>query len=166
MTAMQAAIMQDEAAAALLDEEEAPSEVVRMHKRQMEEIYDVLTQHRQDLSAELLEEGEEVLNGWEEEIQLNFSFQRLGATERAQVMAEMCDCAEMIRKLQGVFVELWEGLHVKMTCGGSKQCSCAGLVEGQVPCATTADRLHAVDDACIPIALSNKELVICRMEWR
>ncbi|GBG89148.1 hypothetical protein CBR_g48855 [Chara braunii] len=164
MMAMQAAIMQDEVAAALLEEEEAPLEVVRMHKRQIEELYEVLTHHQQDLSAELLDEGEEVLNGWDEEIRAHFSLQRLGITERAQVTAEMGDCAEMIRKLRGVFVKLWEGLHVKTTCGGSQQGSCVGLVEGQVPGATTRDRLHAIDDVGVPIALSNNELGISREE--
>ncbi|GBG78093.1 hypothetical protein CBR_g26030 [Chara braunii] len=112
MMAMEAATVQDAVAVALLEEEGAALEMVRMYKRQMDGIYAVLIQHRHNLPAELMEEGEELFSGWEEELHANLPFQRLGAIEEAQVMAELCDSTEMLGKVRGIFVELWEGMYV------------------------------------------------------
>ncbi|GBG58868.1 hypothetical protein CBR_g267 [Chara braunii] len=163
MMAMEAAIMQDAAAAAAFEEEETPLEMVRMHRRQMEDIYAALIQHRHNVSPELLEEGEELFVGWEE-IHANLSLQRLGTAERAQVMAELRDCTEMIGRVRGIFVELWEGLYENTRREDSKRRRCVGFEERQVPCATTRGCVYEADDVCTSATSANKEAAICREE--
>ncbi|GBG59828.1 hypothetical protein CBR_g54930 [Chara braunii] len=148
------------------DEEEAALEMVRMYKRQMEEIHAVLTQHRHNLSAELLVEGEEMFIGWEEELHENLSLQRLGCTERAQVTAGLRDCSE-----GGIFLELRAGLHANTRIDDLKRCY-VELEEGQVLCAKSQDRFYEdADDitedvndesliACISATSANKDAAI------
>ncbi|GBG84315.1 hypothetical protein CBR_g38285 [Chara braunii] len=158
---MEAAIMQDVVAAALLEEEETPLELVRMYKRQMEDMYAVLTQDCCNLPVDLLEEGEELFIEWEEELHENFPLQRLGSTESAQVIAELRDCTDMFGKVRGIFVQLREGLT---RSDDWKGCHGGELEEGQAPCTTLQDCFQGADDACVSVTFAGKDGVLCRVE--
>ncbi|GBG69549.1 hypothetical protein CBR_g4383 [Chara braunii] len=108
----------------------------------------MLIQHQHNLPADLLEEGEELFSGWEKELRENLPFQPLGAIEKAQVTAELGGCIEVLGKVKGILVELWEGLHG------------VGPEEGQV-LRVSQDCLYEADDACIPAAFLIEEVAIC-----
>ncbi|GBG64677.1 hypothetical protein CBR_g46219 [Chara braunii] len=130
--AMEAASMQDALVAAGFGEEGAALEIVQMYKQQMEEIYTTLIQHRHNLPTDLLDEGEELVGGWEEDLYADLPSQRLGVIENEQVMAELGVCAEMMKKVKGIFDELREGLYGGARCDDVEKCCCAGPEEGQV----------------------------------
>ncbi|GBG69293.1 hypothetical protein CBR_g3992 [Chara braunii] len=89
--AMEAASVQDAIAAAMPGEEGAALEIVWMHKQQMEEIHTALVQHRPNLPADLLEEGEELVSGWDVELHADLSSQRPGLLRRTGGDASMID---------------------------------------------------------------------------
>ncbi|GBG68923.1 hypothetical protein CBR_g3622 [Chara braunii] len=129
--AMEAASVQDAIAAAMLGEEGAALEIVRMHKQQMEEIHTALIQHRPNLPADLLGEGEELVSGWDAELHADLSSQRPGAIEKAQAMVELGGCAEVLKKVRRIFDELREELYGSLRCDDVKGCCCDGPEEGQ-----------------------------------
>ncbi|GBG79790.1 hypothetical protein CBR_g30052 [Chara braunii] len=129
---MEAAAMQDAIAATMLADEGAALEIVRMHKQQMEELHIALIQHRGNLPADLLEEGEELVSGWDEMLHADLSSHRLGETEKAQVMAELGACAEVLMKVRRIFDELRDELYGSSRRDKVKGSCCVGPEEGQV----------------------------------
>ncbi|GBG71397.1 hypothetical protein CBR_g8817 [Chara braunii] len=143
--ATEAASMQDALVAAGFGEEGAALEIVQMYKRQMKEIYTTLIQQRHNLPADLLDEGEELVGGWEEDLDADLPSQRLGVIENEQVMAELGVCAEMMKKVKGIFDELREGLYGGVRCDDVEKCCCAGPEEGQVLRTAMQDRSWEVE---------------------
>ncbi|GBG76686.1 hypothetical protein CBR_g22904 [Chara braunii] len=130
----------------------------------MENIYAALIEHRHNLSPKLLEEGEELLIGWGEEIRANLVLRRLSTVGRAQEMAELSECTEMMGKLRVIFAELWEGVHDNTRCEDLKRRCYGGLEERQVLCDTMSDRLYEVDDVGTSVISVDKEVAICCTE--
>ncbi|GBG85464.1 hypothetical protein CBR_g40106 [Chara braunii] len=111
----------------------------------MEEIYTTLIQHRHNLPADLLDEGEELVGGWEEDLYADLPSQQLGVIENEQVMVELGVCAEMMKKVKGIFDELREGLYGGVRCDDVEKCCCAGPEEGQVLRTAMQDRSWEVE---------------------
>ncbi|GBG83883.1 hypothetical protein CBR_g37752 [Chara braunii] len=145
--AVEEAFMQDAAVAAMFEEEGSVLVWVQMHRRQMDEIYVLLTQHQHDIPPELLEEVEELSDGWEEELHENLPWQCLSAAENARVMEELAGCAKLLGEVKGSLVDIRkrlldvapeEGRGLRSSPGYWREedtpVSDAFLVEGMVTC--------------------------------
>ncbi|GBG74550.1 hypothetical protein CBR_g18961 [Chara braunii] len=145
--AIEEAFMQDAAVAAMFEEEGSVLVWVQMHRRQMDEIYVLLTQHQHDIPPELLEEVEELSDGWEEELHENLPWQCLSAAENARVMEELAGCAKLLGEVKGSLVDIRkrlldvapeEGRGLRSSPGYWREedtpVSDAFLVEGMVTC--------------------------------
>ncbi|GBG59322.1 hypothetical protein CBR_g32334 [Chara braunii] len=86
-----------------VEEEVYALSIVIIYKQQLEEMYAALCQVHSDLPYDVLLEGEETCDGWEEEIYEQISFRQRDAIDRARTIDVFYDCVEMLQQVKDMF---------------------------------------------------------------
>ncbi|GBG74353.1 hypothetical protein CBR_g18764 [Chara braunii] len=94
------------------DEEEVSAfSTVITYKQQLEEMYAALSQVNGDLPHDVLLEGEETYNGWDDELYELISLRQRDAIDRARAIAVFYDCLEMLQQVKDMFAGLLARRH-------------------------------------------------------
>ncbi|GBG59766.1 hypothetical protein CBR_g54869 [Chara braunii] len=124
-------------AVALLKEESTAIATMSLYKQQLEEVWTLPIQKRNNIPLEFLTEGRETFEGWEKELYAIVSLQQLDDTDRAQVEAGLHQCARLLQDVRRMLVELR---------AAAESCSPGKQVPATVP--TVVSPLHEqCDDA-------------------
>ncbi|GBG67278.1 hypothetical protein CBR_g88567 [Chara braunii] len=89
-----------------VEEEVSALSIVIIYKQQLEEMYAALCQAHGDLPYDVLLEGEETCDGWEEELYEQISFRQRDAIDKARAIAFFYDCVEMLQQVKEMFAGL------------------------------------------------------------
>ncbi|GBG83707.1 hypothetical protein CBR_g37508 [Chara braunii] len=99
----------------LRDEEEVSAFSTAMtYKQQLEEMLAALCQVNGDLPHDVLLEGEETYDGWDDELYELISLQQRDAIDRARAIAVFYDCVEMLQQVK----DMLAGLLARRHAGG------------------------------------------------
>ncbi|GBG69688.1 hypothetical protein CBR_g4518 [Chara braunii] len=88
------------------EEEVSAFSTVITYKQQLEEMYAVLCQANGELPYDVLLEGEETYDGWDDELYDLISLRQQDATDRAWAIAVFYDCIEMLQLVKDTFADL------------------------------------------------------------
>ncbi|GBG64418.1 hypothetical protein CBR_g44303 [Chara braunii] len=91
---------------ALLKEVDTVIAAISLYKQQLEEVWALLNQQQNNIPLKFLKEGEETFEGWKKELYDIVSLQRLDETGRAQVEADLHQCARLLQDVRRMFAEL------------------------------------------------------------
>ncbi|GBG90034.1 hypothetical protein CBR_g50127 [Chara braunii] len=92
-------------------EEVSALSTVILYKQQLEEMYVAMCQAHGDLPYDVLLEGEETCDGWEEELYEQISFRQRDAIDRAWAIAVFYNCVEMLQQVKDMFAGLLARRH-------------------------------------------------------
>ncbi|GBG68653.1 hypothetical protein CBR_g3194 [Chara braunii] len=86
-----------------VEEEVSALAVVMTYKQQLEETYTVLCQANGDLPCDVLLEGLETYDGWDDELYDLISFRQQDANDRARAMAVFYECIDILQQVKDTF---------------------------------------------------------------
>ncbi|GBG41542.1 hypothetical protein CBR_g74514 [Chara braunii] len=86
-----------------VEEEVFAQTVVMTYKQQLEEMYTVLCQANGDLPCDVLLEGLETYDRWDDELYDLISFRQQDVDDRARAMAVFYDCVDILQQVKDIF---------------------------------------------------------------
>ncbi|GBG65094.1 hypothetical protein CBR_g49457 [Chara braunii] len=94
-----------------VEEQVSALSIVIIYKQQLKEMYAALCQPHGDMPYDVLLEGEETCDGWEEELYEQISFRQRDAIDRERAIVVFYDCIEMLQQVKDMFAGLLARRH-------------------------------------------------------